>query len=334
MAAMTAGRIFVEDWKAAYAPPYLIPDDEDAPGDATVVEDGGSLTFHGGEPGLPGDLRLVFVDGVRRGDVSLYQEDEESGALARGIAASHACGAVLCEEAARPVIGEVRVTRLVVWGSGMVGSLPAVSGGWTWEPVSVPGSEPDAPLRAVQARMRQNEARLAEDLATAGWHVLVDGPLRLVRADCGSITGYVKTHSRSYLPAELHRRVRELRAGERTSIFAIGNSGPSHLYSCYARLRDPGSDGGPWYGIVRLEFPAVAGLQAVAAAADRLTGILPRYSSPPHTDPRAPQNLQPIGALERELRHRMGDSGLAVRAVRSAVVSLRQTPSFTRSPIP
>jgi hypothetical protein len=41
--------------------------------------------------------------------------------------------------------------------------------------------------------------------------------------------------------------------------------------------------------------------------------------SEPHIDPRAPQNLVPIGALERELRHRMGDPGLVYRALRLAV---------------
>jgi hypothetical protein len=37
-------------------------------------------------------------------------------------------------------------------------------------------------------------------------------------------------------------------------------------------------------------------------------------------DPRAPQNLVPIAALERELRHRMGDQRLVYRALRAAVM--------------
>ena len=47
--------------------------------------------------------------------------------------------------------------------------------------------------------------------------------------------------------------------------------------------------------------------------------LLPVTGSEPHVDPRAPQNLVPIGALERELRHRMGDPGLVYRALRHAV---------------
>src|SRR5437879_3248544 len=129
---VSESRIFVEDWAAAYGTPYLIAEDIDADEGVDVVEDGGRLTFHDLELGSPGDLSLAFVDGVRRGDVSLYQEDAETRALARGVAGSHACGAVLCDTAARPVIDEVRVARLVLWGSGVTGALPAVRGGWSW----------------------------------------------------------------------------------------------------------------------------------------------------------------------------------------------------------
>jgi hypothetical protein len=47
--------------------------------------------------------------------------------------------------------------------------------------------------------------------------------------------------------------------------------------------------------------------------------VLPLVASEPHLDPRAPQNLVPTAALERQLRHRMGDRGLVYRALREAV---------------
>lgn len=318
-------RIFVEDWNARYGSPYIVPDDDEGAIEARVVEDSGSFQFHNSNPIDPGDLRIAFVDGIRRGDVSLYQEDPDTGALARGYAASHACGAVFCAEASRPVVGGVRVSRLVIWGSGATGDLPAVAGGWTWAAESVASTEPDAPVRTLQTRMRQNEARLTEDLASAGWHVVVDGPLHYVRYSNLAVTGFVKTHARAYLAPDVHRTVRNLRAGQRTSIFVVNEHRPSEVYSSYLRLADPGPDGGPWYGVVRLEFPCSAGLEAVAAEADQMAGVLPRYASLPYTDPRAPQNLQPIGALERELRHRLGDPGLAVRAVRASVATLRHS---------
>ena len=43
-------------------------------------------------------------------------------------------------------------------------------------------------------------------------------------------------------------------------------------------------------------------------------------ASEAHLDPRAPQNLVPIAALEKELRHRMGDPRLTYRALRGAVM--------------
>jgi hypothetical protein len=52
--------------------------------------------------------------------------------------------------------------------------------------------------------------------------------------------------------------------------------------------------------------------------ADTTAKLLPRFASSEHKDPRAPQNLYPIGALERELRRRLGDPHLLYRALRLA----------------
>ena len=46
--------------------------------------------------------------------------------------------------------------------------------------------------------------------------------------------------------------------------------------------------------------------------------LLPAFASEAHKDARAPQNLYPIGGLERELRHRLGDAELLYRALRAA----------------
>jgi hypothetical protein len=45
---------------------------------------------------------------------------------------------------------------------------------------------------------------------------------------------------------------------------------------------------------------------------------LARFASDSSKDSRAPQNLYPIGGLERELRHRLGDPKLLYRALREA----------------
>ncbi len=46
--------------------------------------------------------------------------------------------------------------------------------------------------------------------------------------------------------------------------------------------------------------------------------VLPRFASEPHKDTRAPQNLYPIGGLERELRRRLGDQALLFRSLKRA----------------
>jgi len=78
----------------------------------------------------------------------------------------------------------------------------------------------------------------------------------------------------------------------------------------------------PWAGIVRLEMPASAGLGTAAAQADVLAVALLRFAGVAHRDPRAPQNLQPVGALEKHLRALLGPSGLATRAIRESVAYL------------
>ena len=75
-----------------------------------------------------------------------------------------------------------------------------------------------------------------------------------------------------------------------------------------------------WHGIVRCEVPAAHSIGTVTTLADASSCLLPRFASLPYWDARAPQNLVPIGALERELRHRMGDRGLVFRALRHAVM--------------
>jgi hypothetical protein len=73
----------------------------------------------------------------------------------------------------------------------------------------------------------------------------------------------------------------------------------------------------PWHdhaGVVRCEVPAGIGIDAAVRLADTVTALLPGFAGRP-TDPRAPQNLAPVGGLETWLRHRMGHPGIVRRAV-------------------
>ena len=61
---------------------------------------------------------------------------------------------------------------------------------------------------------------------------------------------------------------------------------------------------------------------AAVALASVTSAVLPRFASEPHKDTRAPQNLYPIGGLERELRHRLGDQALLFRSLQRAAASV------------
>jgi hypothetical protein len=308
-------RVFIEDWAASYGSPYLVPVEQEA-ADAELIEDGACLESHRGVA-APG-TRVAFVDGVRRADAWLYTEDELTGMAGRAIAGTHACGAVVLGEDGRAAFADAIVQRLAIWGNGISASLPPVPGGWTWTTASIADASPDAPLVELQNRMRQAEGRLAEDLAGRDLVVVVDGPLNFIRSRDLPVTGYVKTHHRALLQPEIHRLIPGLETGCRTSIFRLGED----RYSFYLRLADTGPDANPWSGIVRLEIPQSAGLTDATRIATWLAGELPRFAGVRHRDPRAPQNLQPIGALETHLRHLMGHAGLTSRAVREAVAAL------------
>lgn len=305
--------VFVEDWGANYGSAYLVNHDDVGSASAELVEDGPHLLAHDGVPPMAGDGVIAFVDGVRRGEASLWQENA-AGRSGHGVAGGHACGAVIADSASA-AFGESRVQRMIIWGAGMTGALPAIRGGWSWNVASVADTQPDAPLKELQIRMRQQEGRLAEELCAAGYLTVVDGPLNFVRSRDLPVVGFVKTHHRALLDPEHHRQIPKLGAGQRSSLFSIGQG----TYSAYLRLAPVSPTSSPWSGIVRIEVPQSAGLAAAISTLDRIAGIIPRYAGVAHRDPRAPQNLQPIGALESYLRHRLGSAALATRAVREAV---------------
>jgi hypothetical protein len=315
--------IHVEDWQGAYGSPYLVLSDDPGAADVRLVEDGDRLARHPPEVSAGRHRSIAFVDGVRRIEAALYRFDPATGRVARAVAGSHACGAVVADGDGRPAFARERVRRLVICGGDLPFEIPPARGGWEWDTRSIHDDDPDALRAELQTRMRQDEGVLAERLGEEGHLVVVDGPLTYVRSRDQPVIGYVKTHSRALLDPSHHRELPDLRPGERTSLFTLGRD----RYSCYLRLVPTGGISGPWAGIVRLEVPQSAGLPASIRVVREAAAILPRYAGVAHRDPRAPQNLQPVGALETRLRHLLGDAGLAYRAVREAVAGLAAAPA-------
>lgn len=318
--------IYVEDWQVEYGRPNLVADDEDTPeGSAKLDEDGDRLMRHQGRPPPPERVSLACVDGVRRAEALLISPDS-AGEMAHGMAGALAYGSVLIDGEGRPVFGPCHLRRLTIWGSSRSdAALPEGPGGWRWESMSVDSTEIHAPLRALENEMIIGERRLARELAETHRITLVDGTLLPMPNEDVPVVGYVKTHHRRLLDLALHREVPLMDVGWRTSLFRLGKE----RFSTYVRIAAPSSMSSPWAGIIRIEMFQSLGMKQAAAIADQVAGLLPRFAGVAHRDPRAPQNLQPVGALENHLRRLMGVPGLATRAARDAVARLaaRAAPS-------
>lgn len=269
-------------------------------------------------PALPLPGTVLFLDGVRRIDARVWVHGA-APQPAPGIAASYAAGLVCCDGTAR--IAAVTVERgLFTSAAGAAGitascaSYPARrAGGPAFDQLSL----------ALQQRLTTAEVQLA--LAYRAEHpgrddlLVVDGPLR-GRTHLERTVGYIKTHHASYLPAGQAAVVSALKPGQRTPAFTMGTSWRRN--SWYLQL--PGTTGVPWSGVVRVECSADLPIAEVSRLADLTARLLPPLASTPHKDPRAPQNLVPIGGLELQLRRRLGDQHVLYRALRAAAARARK----------
>jgi hypothetical protein len=258
---------------------------------------------------------VLFLDGVRRIDARVWVHGSDPQP-SPGIAASYAAGLVRLNGAAR--IEDVVVERgLFTPAADATGIETRYSAYPAWKAA---GPGVDKLSLALQQRLANAEEQLAllfrKQNPDAGDLLFVDGPLR-GRTHLERTVGYIKTHHTTYLPPPQAAVVSSLRPGQRTPAFTMGTSWRRN--SWYLRL--PGSLDAPWAGVVRLECSAELPVPEVIRLADSSARLLPALASSPHKDPRAPQNLVPIGGLERELRRRLGDQQLLYRSLRVAAAT-------------
>jgi hypothetical protein len=268
---------------------------------------------------------VLFVDGVRRIDARIWIDSGDitsSGFPAFGICASYAAGVVCCcGDRAHVIAAETR--RGVFTPAESMTDIVTKAGCYKAWRTTVADDEPLAVVLssalqrqladveiavAIAARSGSDDhAPIADDL------LVVDGPLH-DRTHIERIVGYIKSHESAYLPFELNAMVGRLATGQRTPVFRIRSDWDR--YSWYLRL--PCQPGPPWAGIVRLEAPPTLSTDSTLALANLTQRVLGRYASDAYKDSRAPQNLYPIGGLERYLRHRLGDQRLVYRGLRMA----------------
>jgi hypothetical protein len=266
-------------------------------------------------PGTQTPKRLYIVDGVRRIDASVWYQAEDLTAPALGLAASWAAGVVRLDGAAEVVSAQVR--RAIFSGYPQAVPLRTSAGDY---PVGIAA---DASLEGLTHALQESLLATEQETSAAARGddpealLLVDGPL-LGRAHLANAVGYIKTHQASYLPPELNRVVGSLAPGQRTPAFTIGTSYSRHTW--YVRL--PGGTATPWSGVIRCECSDTLPGAVVTQLADTTATLLPILASERHKDPRAPQNLTPIGGLERQLRHVLGDPRLLHRALVRATSGL------------
>lgn len=294
-------------------------------------------------PGAEESARLVFVDGVRRIEARVLARDGER--VIPGAFGTYAVGAVVVEAGRAAAWAACRVSRVlalgagaslpepyfVPWGSGAgMNPLPVPGGlrherrssapeppaGAVYRPVSAADDDPDAPVRRLQEEMRLAEETLGEEESrAAGTLVVADGPLRF-RDARGAAVGYVKRlFERHGVPLPV---LAALSPGTRTPLIALEGD-RFRRYTWFLRLAARGPADFDLAGIVRLEVAETVGLDAAKRLADGTARRLPGFAPSRQRDPRSPQNLLPIGALEQRLRREMGDPALARRHIETAL---------------
>jgi hypothetical protein len=295
----------------AWDPDYGSPSEADLVDSTENVDPSVELPVDQWRPLLP-ECRpapdILFVDGVRRVDANLWI-DRPGQFPGFGLAATFAAGAVRCNGGAKVVAAEVR--RGIFTGIDAE-SVETKMG--LYEVMSTRGSTPEELWLGIQERMGDLEGLVAEGQSDAAL-VVVDGPLSHRRHVEGAV-GYIKTQHVQYLPDELRAGLGSLPVGCRTPLFLTTTSWSR--FSWYLRLAN---GTGPAGGLVRCEVKADMPVAEAARLAHVVSASLPAYASARHKDPRAPQNLYPIGGLERELRRRLGDRDLAIRALRGAAAA-------------
>jgi hypothetical protein len=317
---MTSGpwSLRLDPWGAEYEGSIQLSDEEEAVPVDIRVESAAWAAVRPGPAPRPG--RIAFVDGVRRVEHRLLIGNGERTVF--GLLGSFGVGAVLVDGVAR--VGHETIGRVAVAGGGLK-LEPFVApvdgrGALLFEPRSEPETTPVAPVEGLQKAMRHTEAGLAERLSAEVDVVFLDGPLTFLTAAAGgSVVGFVKRLLRNYLDPSAHALLPRLEVGERTPLFLIPGREPR--YSWYVRIARGRPIESALTGVVRLEARAARGLDEAKAVADLSAREMRRFASDATRDPRAPQNLYPIGGLEARLKHLLGDAAVVRRAVEAQLHS-------------
>ncbi|MGO9061418.1 MAG: hypothetical protein ACLQU2_29180 [Candidatus Binataceae bacterium] len=313
-------KVRLDPWDAQYGSEFPLGEPEEQASEEVILDV--EVPFDAWSPIAPAGTelphRLIFVDGVRRLEARILARVPDG--IRHGAFGSYAAGSVTVTDDAAEW-GEMIIGRVAVLGGGS--SLPqpvTVMDGLTYVPLSTESPEPEAPLKAILEQMRLAEERLARELADRNdTLVIADGPLTFADPVKGRVIGYIKRAFRLYLPPEGLQLLSALPAGSRTPIFNLLRSKRFARYSWFVRLTAPRIVEADLSGIVRLETADSVGLKEAQRLANLTAQALHRFVPGRSRDPRSPQNLLPIGALEDHLRRQLGHALLIRRHIESLI---------------
>jgi len=253
---------------------------------------------------------LYFVDGRQRIDAVIANEHAQ-----RALLVTVAAGALVRDDAGIR-LAEPPIIRRYALHTGGFGAEIRVGESFVYEPLETTAKDLRDLAGKVNGVMRGLEAQLAATLE--GGVVVVDGPIYQGETVLERpLLGYAKTMWQRYLPSEKEALLSHLDENCRTPVFRIHKSQRRklELYSWYLRL--PINPSAPFHvgaGLIRMETQAQSAAQAIERA-DQMAYLFCRLASSPSRDPRAPQNLIPIGGLEAWLGRYMGQGEVIRRRI-------------------
>lgn len=262
--------------------------------------------------------RICVIDGTRRIEARMHLQREQT--IIPGAFGSFAVGAAELRNGKAQIL-DARVRHLAILSDGEVfpGDI-AVHDGLIYSPASTPETGSDAAIQHLQNSMRNAEALLGAELATEESLVIADGPLRFETDVKCLALGYIKRIHETYIGQELLPTLLALPEKTRTPLFAMPTGrGSTVFYSWFVRLAAPQFGSSPLHGLARLECPSKNGLDRAREVADFTAWWLSTIAPSRGRDPRSPQNLLPIAAVEAHLRRLMGDRKLIRRWIESLI---------------
>jgi uncharacterized protein len=264
--------------------------------------------------------RLFFIDGSRRIEARLLLEDEQEQ-IAFGAMGTCAVGVVDCcpQQQRQARIFATYVKRICALSGGhtmndfLIASKASELGNLEYQVIPSNKRDADAVVMELQSEMLKQESLVASRLAQQQHSLIIcDGQRPSLNQD-SNVIGYLKTIHDTRLSREHLSVVRLLEQHQRSPIYQVRHKDFIY-YEWFLRLRDPR----PWFyslaGMVRIQAYA-EDISSVIEMANWTCLNLPKFASKQHQDPRAPQQLLPIRALEHELKRRMGNPQIIRRRI-------------------